>query len=121
MTSWFWAIFSFSKKRRVAADPARPAAGAVELGPQDEVEIKKSDHLTLGLNLDGLREACELVGFRYGCYKDGLRPDAWAYNYKRSGHPEMKWLYDAYPNDHSGVGLRLLLRRQDLAQGQRPR
>ena len=46
------AFLSVSKKRRVAADPARPAAGAVELGPQDEGELPDSDHLTLGLNLE---------------------------------------------------------------------
>ena len=58
----FWAILSVSKKRRVAADPARPAAGAVELGSQDEVKIKKSDHLTLGLNLIRL-EVALLISF----------------------------------------------------------
>ena len=61
-------------------------------------------HLLLGLNLEGLREACELVGFPYGCYKDGYKDDAWAtgdafspYKYKRKDHPEMKWLDEAYP------------------------
>jgi len=94
----FWAILSVSKKRRVAADPARPAAGAVELGPQDE-ELPDSDHLTLGLNLDGLREACELVGFPYRCYKDGMKDDAWGpYKYQRKDHPEMSWLDEAYPD-----------------------
>ena len=48
----------FSAKKRVAADPARPAAGAIELGPKDEGALPDSDHLTLGLNLEGLREAC---------------------------------------------------------------
>jgi len=99
----FWAILSGSKKRRVAADPARPAAGAVELGPTDEApELPDSDHLTLGLNLEGLREACELVGFPYNIYKDGYRRDAWLpYKYKRKDHPEMSWLDEAYPGSHS--------------------
>ena len=81
---WF-SVFAwlFSSKKRKAADPARPAAGAVELGPKDEGELPDSDHLTLGLNLEGLREACELVGFPYMCYKDGFRDDAWKIKYKR--------------------------------------
>ena len=106
MGCWtFWVILFNSKKRKkVAADPARPAAGAIELGPKDDGELPDSDHLTLGLNLEGLREACELVGFPYLQYKDGWRNDAWdtgdgyTYKYKRSDHPEMKWLYEAYPN-----------------------
>ena len=92
----------FSSKKRKAANRARPAAGAVELGPTDEGELPDSDHLTLGLNLEGLREACELVGFPYRFYKDGFRKtDAWApnrdYKYKREDHPEMAWLDEAYP------------------------
>ena len=59
----------------------------------------------LGINLEGLREACELVGFPFRCYKDGWRDDAWApsgyctnYKYKRENHPEMAWLDEAYPD-----------------------
>ena len=52
--------------------------------------------------IEGLREACELVGFPYVGYKDGNRSDAWAptgrYKYKRSDHPEMAWVDTAYPN-----------------------
>ena len=55
----------------------------------------------LGINLEGLREACELVGFPYRCYKDGMRNDAWKkfgeYAYKREDHPEMAWADKAYP------------------------
>ena len=88
----------FSSKKRVAADPARPA-GAIELAPTDEGEQPDSvDHLTLGLNLEGIKEACELVGFPYNYYKDGYREDAWDDTYKRTDHPEMKWLDEAYPN-----------------------
>ena len=54
-------------------------------------------HLLLGLNLEGLREACELVGFPYFCYKDGMKRDGWDYKYNREDHPEMKWLDEAYP------------------------
>ena len=36
-----------------------------------------AEHLLLGINLEGLREACELVGFPYKCYKEGFRIDAW--------------------------------------------
>ena len=49
-------------------------------------------HLLLGLNLEGLREACELVGFPYRRYKDGIKLDAWGkgglygYKYKRKDH-----------------------------------
>ena len=67
-----------------------------------------AEHLLLGINLEGLREACELVGFPYKSYKDGFRRDAWAtvgprgpntvYKYQRGDHPEMAWLDKAYPN-----------------------
>jgi len=125
-----------SKKRRVAADTSRPAAGAVDLaqaeaappapaphasapavGTSATVQEKlanlqhpDAEHLQLGINLEGLREACELVGFPYTCYKDGLREDAWAgavldsgygnvYTYMREDHPEMAWVDEAYPRD----------------------
>ena len=88
----------FSSKKRKAADPARPAAGAIELGPKDEGELPDSDHLTLGLNLEGLREACELVGFPYEYGKDAWAEARINYKYKREEHPEMAWLDEAYPD-----------------------
>lgn len=114
-----WTIFAClfaSKKRRVAADPARPAAGAVDMAqeetilpappaqarpssapaPAQETLADLTDpaaaHLLLGLNLEGLREACELVGFPYE--RGGA--DAWQITYERDDHPEMKWLYEAF-------------------------
>ena len=45
-----------------------------------------------------MREACELVGFPFRCYKDGFRVhDAWETTYKREDHPEMAWVDEAYP------------------------
>ena len=79
-------------------------------GAQDkwaDLTDPEAAHQLLGLNLEGLREACELVGFPYRCYKDGMKSDAWAeggwkYKYKRKDHPEMKWLDEAYPDDSRG-------------------
>ena len=65
--------------------------------PLADLHHPDAEHLLLGINLEGLREACELVGFRYMCYKDGMKYDAWApYKYKRKDHPEMAWLDKAY-------------------------
>ena len=79
------------------------ASGTVQ-GKWADLTDPEAAHLLLGLNLEGLREACELVGFPYRCYKDGMKDDAWAksgifYKYKRKDHPEMKWLDEAYPDD----------------------
>ena len=66
-----------------------------------DLQHPDAEHLLLGINLEGLREACELVGFPYKYYKIGfLEADAWArtngkyvgYKYKRQDHPEMAWL-----------------------------
>ena len=54
-----------------------------------------AEHLLLGINLEGLREACELVGFPYNWYKDGWREDAWE-------HPEMAWVDTAYLSKYLG-------------------
>ena len=58
----------------------------------------------LGLNIEGLREACELIGFPYlskipdpNIYDGWIKQDSWDYTYKRKDHPEMKWLDEAYP------------------------
>ena len=125
MGCWtFWAVLFVSKKRKVAADPARPAAGAVDLaqavaappapaphasapapavGTSAAAQEKLADlthpdaeHLLLGINLEGLREACELVGFPFKTFND-----YWI-TYKRRDHPEMAWVDKAYPNDWSG-------------------
>ena len=47
-----------------------------------DLQSPEAEHLMLGINLEGLREACELVGFRH--------PDLGEYTYERSDHPEMK-------------------------------
>ena len=74
------------------------ASGTVQ-GKWADLTDPEAAHLLLGLNLEGLREACELVGFPYICYKDGMKRDAWfPYKYKREDHPEMKWLDEAYPD-----------------------
>ena len=113
MGSWC-AVFTlcFGSKFRVAADSAAPAAGAVDLAqaeaapapsassvPAPRAKKKLADlkhpdaeHLLLGINFEGLREACELVGFPYM-----YGTDTWKYTYDRKDHPEMAWLYEAYP------------------------
>ena len=79
------------------------ASGTVQ-GKWADLTDPEAAHLLLGLNLEGLREACELVGFPYLWYKDGFDDDAWSkggrygYKYKRKDHPEMKWLDEAYPD-----------------------
>ena len=81
--------------------PLMPTVGVQE--QLADLTHPDAEHLLLGINLEGLREACELVGFPYRCYKDGFGKDAWAtnygrdYKYKRKDHPEMKWLDEAYP------------------------
>ena len=79
--------------------------GVIRKGGDDEkladLQAPDAKHLMLGINLEGLREACELVGFPYHYYKDGYKVDAWApdtyYKYDRKDHPEMSWLDEAYP------------------------
>ena len=130
MGCWtFWAVLFVSKKRRVAADPSRPAAGAIDLaqaeaappaashtaapaptpavGTSATVQEKLADlqhpdaeHLLLGINLEGLREACELIGFPYRQYKDGFKMDGRKITYKREDHPEMAWLDEVYPTNY---------------------
>ena len=69
-----------------------------------DLQAPEAQHLMLGINLEGLREACELVGFPYQCYKeagvrgDGVRGDYWKITYKREDHPEMAWVNKAYPD-----------------------
>ena len=84
-----------------------PDFNATVAAPEKLADLQHPDakHLLLGINLEGLREACELVGFPYMQYKDGMRNDAWAtgkhrdeYKYKRDDHPEMAWVDKAYPN-----------------------
>jgi len=61
-----------------------------------DLQHPDAEHLMLGINFEGLREACELVGFPFN-----IGRDAWSrggnYKYKRSDHPEMAWLDEAYP------------------------
>ena len=92
-----------AEEKAKAEAEAAPAPRAKE----KLADLKHPDakHLLLGINLEGLREACELVGFPFRCYKDGWRDDAWApsgyctnYKYKRENHPEMAWLDEAYPD-----------------------
>jgi len=103
-----------------------------------DLQHPDAEHLLLGLNLEGLREACELVGFPFRCYKDGKR-DLQGGLYKRGrcledhvqpqGPPRDGMARRGLPQQRRRpglpqqrrLGLRLLLRRQDLAQGQRPR
>ena len=84
--------------------PLMPTVGAV---PEKLADLTHPDaeHLLLGINLEGLREACELVGFPYMCYKDGFRNDAWKTTYQRKDHPEMAWLDEAYPNPNDFSGM----------------
>ena len=86
-----------------------PDFNATVAPPEKLADLQHPDaeHLMLGINLEGLREACELVGFPYKCYKkDGwtLSPefrDAWKSTYDRRDHPEMAWLDEAYPGSPS--------------------
>jgi len=59
-----------------------------------------AEHLLLGINLAGLREACELVGFPFSFGNDAWGP--YTYKYKRKDHPEMAWVDKAYPKDWTG-------------------
>ena len=59
-----------------------------------DLQTPEAEHLLLGINLEGLREACELVGFPFDFVNDAWRP----YKYKREDHPEMAWLDEAYPD-----------------------
>jgi len=81
-----------------------PDFNATVAAPEKLADLQHPDaeHLLLGINLEGLREACELVGFPFQCYDlGGVSGDAWApigvYKYKRRDHPEMAWLDEAYP------------------------
>jgi len=75
-----------------------------------DLQHPDAEHLLLGINFEGLREACELVGFPFQGYKDGSTKDAWAtgvfrkYTYNRRGHPEMAWLDEAYPESMPYLG-----------------
>ena len=63
-----------------------------------DLQHPDAEHLLLGINFEGLREVCELVGFPYIAYKDGRRfVEGWKRRYKREEHPEMAWLDEAYP------------------------
>jgi len=75
-----------------------PDFNATVAPPEKLADLQHPDakHLLLGLNLEGLREACELVGFPYMQYKGGYRDDAWEITYNRKDHPEMAWLDEAY-------------------------
>ena len=93
--------------------------GAIRSGEGDSgpklADLKHPDaeHLMLGINFEGLREACELVGFPYRCYKGDHSYgacnsyDAWDWTYKRKDHPEMAWVDEAYPGsaDRQNWGL----------------
>jgi len=78
-----------------------PDFNATVAPPEKLADLQHPDakHLLLGINLEGLREACELVGFPFMCYKDAWRitRDAWKITYQREDHPEMAWLDLAYP------------------------
>ena len=79
--------------------PLMPTVGDVKLA---DLTHPDAEHLLLGINLEGLREACELVGFPYKGYTDlGNRRDAWKSTYKRKDHPEMAWLDKAYPDSRA--------------------
>ena len=69
-----------------------PDFNATVAPPEKLADLQHPDaeHLLLGINLEGLREACELVGFPF----KGM--DAWLITYDRRGHPEMAWLDEAY-------------------------
>ena len=78
--------------------PLMPTVGAKATVQEKLADLQHPDaeHLLLGINLEGLREACELVGFPYRCDYDGLPECDWDYTYKREDHPEMAWLDEAY-------------------------
>ena len=79
--------------------PLMPTVGTSTV-PEKLADLQHPDaeHLTLGINLKGLREACELVGFPYEYGKDAWGP--YDYTYKRDDHPEMAWLGEAYPSSN---------------------
>ena len=60
--------------------PLMPSVGDVKLA---DLQHPDAEHLLLGINLEGLREVCELIGFPYRQYKDGWREDGWKTTYKR--------------------------------------
>ena len=71
--------------RREAGRPAAPGRQALAAG----------HHF---INLEGLREACELVGFPYKPYRDAWASEEGNYTYKREDHlDEMAWVDEAYP------------------------
>ena len=82
-----------------------PDFNATVAPPEKMADLQHPDaeHLLLGISLEGLSEACELIGFPYRCYsnKGFMMDDAWApigvYKYNRKDHPEMAWLDEAYP------------------------
>ena len=84
-----------------------PDFNATVAPPEKLADLQHPDaeHLLLGINLEGLREACELVGFPYNCYdKDGIRQDAWELTYNRCDHPKMAWVGKAYPRKADNLG-----------------
>ena len=56
-----------------------------------DLQAPDAKHLMLGINLEGLREACALVGFPYESLND-----PWI-TYRRKDHPNMVWVDKAYP------------------------
>jgi len=85
---------------RAGAEAAPPTSAPAAPAQEKLADLQHPDaeHLMLGVNLAGLREACELVGFPYFCYKDDMKHDAWETTYERKDHPEMAWLDEAYPH-----------------------
>ena len=93
--------------KRVAADPARPAAGAIEIRT-----LPKSSHLRKGMNLSGMRKLCKLIGFPvYGREVDGYMTQYWRFR-----HDELKWITEKHGFENLvgydlGAYLRIWLKR----------
>ena len=79
-----------------------PDFNATVAPPEKLADLQHPDaeHLLLGINFEGLREACELIGFPYRQYKDGFKMDGRKITYKREDHPEMAWLDEVYPTNY---------------------
>ena len=71
--------------------------GVIRKGGDDEkpadLQAPDAKHLLLGINIEGLREACKLVGFPVNPFN--FLGEPWV-TYKRKDHPEMAWLDEAY-------------------------
>jgi len=78
-----------------------PDFNATVAPPEKLADLQHPDaeHLLLGINLEGLREACELVGFPFDLFNDH-----WKHTYNREDHPEMAWLDEAYPGVRKYLG-----------------